>query len=149
MIPLIQLLDQGTHDGVDYDFWNSQEGLKNISTFAHGIGPWADQLIVFDESNQQIMPSQLYFNAKQLGLLMHPYTFRIDSLPRYAKDYNNLIKIFLDYIQVDGLFTDFPDITINYLKKNSNYCNEANIKRTNMSLFLILNIILSTLIKSI
>ena len=146
-MPLIQLLDLGIEDGVDYDFWNSQEGLKNISTFAVGIGPWADQLIVFNENNNQIMPSQLYSDAKKLNLLIHPYTFRIDRLPRYANNYDHLMKIFLDDLQVDGVFTDFPDITIKYLKKNSNYYNGSNVKEANISLFFILNIILTVLTK--
>ncbi len=41
---------------------------------------------------------------------MHPYTFRQDEgqIPAYAKDFTDLLNIFLYQADVDGVFSDFP-----------------------------------------
>ncbi len=56
--------------------------------------------------------------AHDQGLVVHPYTFRRDLLPAYADDYAQLLEIFLDDIGVDGVFTDFPDLTVEYIESN-------------------------------
>ena len=57
-------------------------------------------------------------HAHAVGLQVHPYTFRRDSgeIPAYATDYNDLLRIFLDDVGVDGVFTDFPDLTLDYVE---------------------------------
>jgi glycerophosphoryl diester phosphodiesterase len=104
---------------VDYSYWNSKNGLVEISKFADGIGPEKGQLIEWDRQTGKIKPSAMYENAKELKLFMHPYTFRIDSLPPYAITYHDLLAIFVDDLQVDGLFTDFPDLTYAFIKSDS------------------------------
>jgi len=118
---LVQLLkkDQAS-DGVE---WTSRKGLEKIKEFADGIGPEKDQLL--EINGKQVKPSELYKNAKELGLFMHPYTFRIDSLPSYVDDYYQLLKIFIDDLQVDGLFTDFTDLTKQFVI-NSNENSKPN-----------------------
>ena len=56
--------------------------------------------------------------AHDQGLVVHPYTFRRDQLPDYAEDYSELLEIFLDNVGVDGVFTDFPDLTLEYIESN-------------------------------
>lgn len=97
-----------------FNYWNSREGLKNISTFAHGIGPEKAQLIT--QNKRVYKASDLYKNAQEFSLFIHAYTFRIDRLPDYARSYNELLKIFIDDLKINGLFTDFPDLTINYIR---------------------------------
>jgi glycerophosphoryl diester phosphodiesterase len=82
-----------------------------------GIGPEKDQLII--NTSLPIEASDLYKNAKEFGLFIHAYTFRIDSLPKYVSSYNELLDIFVNKLKLDGLFTDFPDLTRNYILKNS------------------------------
>jgi glycerophosphoryl diester phosphodiesterase len=57
--------------------------------------------------------------AKELSLFIHAYTFRIDKLPDYALSYNDLLKIFIHDLKLEGLFTDFPDLTLNFIKNNA------------------------------
>lgn len=116
-LTLVQLLEANqVMDGFD---WTSKDGLERIAKYADGIGPEKDQLINYDEKVNLIQSSQLYRDAKSLGLFMHPYTFRIDSLPRYSsKNYNQLLNLFFKTLKVDGLFTDFPDLTLQYLKNS-------------------------------
>jgi len=53
--------------------------------------------------------------AHELGLVVHPWTFRADSLPRgYVSLEEELAQFFFDY-GMDGVFTDFPDIAVRLL----------------------------------
>ncbi|RMZ98233.1 glycerophosphoryl diester phosphodiesterase, partial [Brachionus plicatilis] len=116
-LSLVQLLsaDQ-TSDGIE---WTTRNGLEEIKKFADGIGPEKSQLINFDEKAKILTPSELYQNAKELGLFIHAYTFRIDDLPTFASCWNQLLNIFLNEIKIEGLFTDFPDLTLKYLNSQN------------------------------
>lgn len=47
---------------------------------------------------------------------VHPYTVRADQLPEYATDVNQLYGVLYNQADVDGLFTDFPDKAVSFLK---------------------------------
>ena len=51
---------------------------------------------------------------------MHPFTFRKDSLPEYAEDFDELLRIFLGEAGVDGVFTDFPDLAARFIHTRPN-----------------------------
>ena len=55
--------------------------------------------------------------AHQHKLQVHPFTTRADRLPAYAKDIDRLYDILYYQADVDGLFTDFPDKAVDFLKK--------------------------------
>ena len=148
-IPLIQLLDADDvrNDGSlieiqPYDFVKSgtnltygdlrtPTGLKEIATYADGIGPWKRMIlsvktvdkngdgkpddlnadgVINDADKATLAPTSLVQDAHAAGLLVHPYTFRNE--PRYlASDYNGNPELELQqFIQlgVDGFFDDFP-----------------------------------------
>jgi glycerophosphoryl diester phosphodiesterase len=79
--------------------------LAEIARVADGIGPAIDSDIV-----------TLTAQAHVAGLLVHPYTLRIDELPKWTKSTGALLRTLFDEAKVDGLFTDFPDVAVNYLK---------------------------------
>lgn len=116
---LVQLLsaDQ-TSDGIE---WTTRKGLEEIKKFADGIGPEKSQLINYDEKTNKWTRSDLYQNAKELGLFIHAYTFRIDDLPKFASNWNQLMNIFLKELKIDGLFTDFPDLAFKYLNSQNTF----------------------------
>ncbi len=101
-LPLIQLLDEGatvTH-----------EVLRDIAIYAQGIGPdislaWPDHGLVT--------------LAGKLGLLVHPFTFRADQLPDGFASFTELLKVFLEVLEVDGVFTDFPDLVVRHLNRSA------------------------------
>ena len=148
-IPLTQLLDASDIkldstlvESQPYDFVKSGDkrtygdlrtpaGLKEIATYADGIGPWkrmitsvkgtdanndgkADDVngdgVVNDADKTLTAPTSLIQDAHQAGLLVHLYTLRNE--PRYlAADYKGDPEAELkQYIQlgVDGYFDDFP-----------------------------------------
>ncbi|MBW4627361.1 MAG: esterase-like activity of phytase family protein [Brasilonema octagenarum HA4186-MV1] len=148
-VPLVQLLDaediklDGTLiEKQPYDFvvsgdprtygdLRTAEGLKEVATYADGIGPWkrmivsvkgvdadgdgkADDVngdgVVNDADKNTLPPTTLIQDAHAAGLLVHPYTFRNES-QYLAADYNKNPELeFQQFIKlgVDGYFTDFP-----------------------------------------
>lgn len=107
------------------------QGLAEVRTYADGIGPWKPYLIssackvinngacadsngdgLVDERDRALLPpSSVVASAHQLGLLVHPYTFRNEQ-KRLASNYGgNPVNEYLAFYElgVDGLFSDFAD----------------------------------------
>jgi glycerophosphoryl diester phosphodiesterase len=107
-------------------------GLREIATYADGIGPWKPYLIGskcadangdgqcddvngdgrVDEADRTLLvPTTVVADAHAAGLLVHPFTFRNEPR-RLAKDYaGNPVNEYLAFYElgVDGLFSDFTD----------------------------------------
>ena len=101
-VPLVQLLGEGA-DII-------RAGLSPIAEYANAIGPsitlaWPDRGLVTA--------------AHELGLLVHPYTFRADELPPGFTTFAELVSTFADGLGVDGLFTDFPDLVVQQLGRRT------------------------------
>ena len=108
---LVQLVDDTAH----YRELVSAAGLRRVASYAQGLGPAYAQLVnSSDAANGRPMlrPTQLVADAKSVGLLLHPYTFRQDQLPRYASSLEELLEYFLSELRVDGVFCDHPDVAI-------------------------------------
>jgi glycerophosphoryl diester phosphodiesterase len=118
---LIQLLgenDWAEAPGVDYDALRSREGLAEIAQVADGIGPWLNHIVTGADKDGALQMTGLVENAHALGLAVHPYTFRADALPDYAASLEEALRIFLVEAGVDGVFTDFPDRAVAFLREN-------------------------------
>ncbi|MCW8207792.1 glycerophosphodiester phosphodiesterase [Verminephrobacter aporrectodeae subsp. tuberculatae] len=108
------------------------EGLKEVKTYADGIGPWKPYLIssrqvdtnqdgkaddlngdgTIDERDRVLLPAtEVLKNAHAAGLFVHAYTFRNEAR-RLASDFRGdpraEYRLFFD-LGVDGVFSDFPD----------------------------------------
>jgi glycerophosphoryl diester phosphodiesterase len=55
--------------------------------------------------------------AHQNGLVVHPYTVRADQLPGWVDNVDELYDALYNQAGVDGLFTDFPDKAVRFLKR--------------------------------
>lgn len=108
-LKLVQLLGKGTQNGVDYDAMSTAEGLAQVATYANGIGPSIDRLIEWSGPNP-VGPTRLVELAHKHGLKVHPYTLRRDSVPLGFESLDQLTELLLKS-GVDGVFTDFPDLT--------------------------------------
>ena len=107
-------------------------GLKEVKTYADGIGPWKPYLIpskqvdankdgkpddlngdgkIDDRDRVMMPPTDVVKNAHAEGLTVHPYTFRSEA-KRLASDFKGdpkaEYKLFYN-LGVDGVFSDFPD----------------------------------------
>ena len=115
-LPLIQLIgDNGWgEDGeVDYDAMRTPQGIARVAGYAQGIGPWIPQVLHLGETGPEL--TGLAALAREHELLVHPYTLRRDQLPDGVEDVDQLHRALFKQASVDGLFTDFPDITRAYL----------------------------------
>jgi glycerophosphoryl diester phosphodiesterase len=120
-IRLIQLIDAtgGPADNAQpsYAAMITPVGLKEIATYAYGIGPNKSLI-----QNGDAPPSNLVLDAHIAGLRVHPWTFRAENtfLPpsmRIGTDpaaHGHIdleFRRFLD-LGIDGFFTDFPGLGV-------------------------------------
>ncbi len=110
-LPLIQLVG----DDIGYDRLVKTRGLDDVATYANGIGPSINRLVRY-KRKRLIMIMEFVKDAHDRGLLIHPYTFRKDSLPAYANSLEELFRIFYFIMGIDGVFTDFPDAAVKLLR---------------------------------
>lgn len=101
-VPLVQLLEEGADTG--------SAGLSAIAEYANAVGPainlaWPDRGFVRE--------------AHDRGLLVHAYTFRADALPPGFTTFAALVAAFVDGLGVDGLFTDFPDLVVQQIRRRA------------------------------
>lgn len=128
-LPLIQLIAHtdwhetlrvvdGKMTAYNYDWMFEPGAMIKVAEYADGIGPWYPMLLNKDASADNLMPSLLLKEAKEARLQIHPFTFRKDEgqIPAYAKDFNDYLDIFYRQLDVDGVFTDFPDLAVKYLQ---------------------------------
>lgn len=119
-IKLIQLIADdswGETPGVMYSKMLTKEGIDEIAQYADGIGPWMNQVVHLEGTNKYKI-SDLVVLAHKRGLCVHPYTLRADELPHYVKNLDELYQIFFIEASVDGVFTDFPDRGVLFLKQH-------------------------------
>jgi glycerophosphoryl diester phosphodiesterase len=115
---LIQLLGENAWNeapGVDYDALRTRDGLAAIAGIADGIGPWINHVVTGVDAAGRPMVTDLVANAHALGLVVHAYTFRADALPAYADSLEEALRLFVA-AGVDGVFTDFPDRAVAFLR---------------------------------
>lgn len=93
-----QILLVGSRES--FDGLRTDEGLREVLEYADGIGP-AKPLLLSDPN--------MVTRAHELGLQVHPYTFRADDVPPSSDSFEDELRTFFDVIGVDGVFSDFPD----------------------------------------
>ncbi len=106
----------------DYDWMFKPEGMKTLSQYADGIGPWKPMIVKDSSKLGHIELTDMVKNAHANGMVVHPYTFRADKdrIPTYVKDYNGMLEVFYNQADVDGVFTDFPDKAVSFCNNKLN-----------------------------
>ncbi len=115
---LVQLIGENSwlEALTDYDAMRSPEGIARIAEVADGIGPHLSHLAELEPVDGVPVVTDLAGLAKNAGLLVHPYTFRVDDMPPGFATFEDLVQFFIRDVGVDGLFTDFPDKVVSLLK---------------------------------
>lgn len=108
----------GTLVNYSYDWMFEPGAMAEIARYADGIGPQYPMLIAEGSTRDNVSFTPMLREAHAAGLLVHPYTLRADLLPDYAADMTDLLRILYDAAGVDGVFSDFPDQAVDYLKRN-------------------------------
>lgn len=119
---LIQLIGEnswGEVPGVDFDVMRTEPGLRQIASYADGIGPSLNHVLTATQhpSPGSVKSTGLVEAAHAKGLLVHPYTVRADQLPEFTATLDVLHQGLFEVARVDGVFTDFTDKTLAYLRK--------------------------------
>jgi glycerophosphoryl diester phosphodiesterase len=96
------------------EFPEETKQLEHFATYADGIGPYYKQ-ILSEKVNGKFTFTSLVSDAHQLGLKVHPYTFRADSLNEFSS-FEEMMQTLLIDANIDGCFTDFPDLVVDFLK---------------------------------
>lgn len=97
------------------DIPGQEELITEYATYADAVGTWVKLLISGYDEKGNIIFSDLVKNAHKAGLKVHAFTFRADQLediPTFEK----LLEIGFKGANVDGVFTDFPDKVVEFLK---------------------------------
>ena len=108
----------------NFGYLTSDEGLKEVATYADGIGPWKRYIVSTlanpdgsgpgEASLQLATAGDLIERAHEAGLLVHTWTFRNEQR-RLAGNYaGNPVNEYLQFYQlgIDGVFSDFADTAV-------------------------------------
>ena len=118
-LPMVQLIghnDWNETPGVDYDAMLTPQGLAAVARYAEGIGPDIDQLIIA-QGGTITLRTALVKRAHELGLVLHPYTVRLEELPAGVTSVDRYFDLLFQGLHVDGVFSDFPDLAVQYLQR--------------------------------
>ena len=110
----------GKLEPYDYDWMYQEGGMQRIATYADGIGPWKPMVIEDSSTRDDIKVTPMVEEAHAQGLIVMPYTFRLDEgrIPDWASDYDDMLRAFFIDAKVDGVFTDYPDRAVQWLKQH-------------------------------
>ncbi|WP_336017317.1 glycerophosphodiester phosphodiesterase [Fusobacterium polymorphum] len=108
---------------VNYDYdWMFKEGaMKEIAKYADGVGPGWYMLI--DDKNSKvgnIVYTPMVKDIATTKMELHPYTVRKDALPEFFTDVNQMYDALLNKAGATGVFTDFPDLGVQFLENQKN-----------------------------
>ncbi|KAG2435712.1 hypothetical protein HXX76_006910 [Chlamydomonas incerta] len=122
-IPLVQLMDDFTEPIPDmptktYSDIMTDAALKDIATYASGVGPWKNTLVRakaganVTANGAGLESTGLVERIHKYGMQLHPYTFRNEA---YRLAYGSFstpwdeYELFFVKMGIDGAFTDFAD----------------------------------------
>lgn len=113
-IPLTQLIGEPhwwPRPPADFAAMRTPEGLAGVRRYAAGLGPWIGHLLPRAGAEAKPAPTDLVAQAQRTGLVVHPYTLRLDLLPEGFASLDAVLGALID-LGIDGIFTDFPDLAV-------------------------------------
>jgi glycerophosphoryl diester phosphodiesterase len=118
-----------------FGFFVTDEGLREIRTYADGIGPWKRYIVstraivlnpdgtagdangdgVVNEADLELLPAtDLIRRAHAHGLIVHTWTFRNEPRRLPSNYGGNAVNEYLQFYRlgIDGVFSDFTDTAV-------------------------------------
>jgi glycerophosphoryl diester phosphodiesterase len=95
----------------EYSALLTRDGLRRVAGYAYGLGPHHSQVMT-GRAGGKASPLPLCGYAAAVGLRLHPYTFRREDVPAYARSLEEWLEIFIVEARVDGVFCDHPDVAV-------------------------------------
>jgi glycerophosphoryl diester phosphodiesterase len=92
----------------------SDEALKDVASYADGLGPEKRLVIPVNPDGSLGTPTNLVARAHALGLVVHVWTVRVEPQFLPAGYKGSAVAEFEQFreLGVDGVFTDFPDVGV-------------------------------------
>jgi len=93
--------------------------LAGIARYADGLGAEKTLIVPEGPDRRVLPPTNVVRDAHAAGLFVHAWTMRNEPLflsPSYDGDPAAEIRRFVA-LGVDGVFTDFPDVAINAMRR--------------------------------
>lgn len=117
---LVMLIDAKSRDeeGTDHDRLCTAEGIRELATLVDGIGPPLARVVGWAGPAAAPAATALVRLAHEARLVVHPYTIRRDELPRHCASTDALHEALFSAAKIDGVFTDFPDLTLRWLQQH-------------------------------
>ncbi len=111
---LVMLIGGGAKepDGTDYAALCTPAGIRELATLVDGIGPAINRIVTWPAAGAAPRFTTLVKLAHEAKLVVHPYTIRIDDLPKNCPSPEALHEALFATEKADGVFTDFPDVTL-------------------------------------
>ena len=118
---LIMLIDKKAkgEDGTDHAYLCTPAGLKELAGLVDGIGPEIGRIVTWPAPGAAARFSELVELAHADKLAVHPYTVRRDDLPKNCPSVDALHAALFRDAGVDGVFTDFTDVTAAWVKQHA------------------------------
>jgi glycerophosphoryl diester phosphodiesterase len=116
-LPLIQLMEaegKPWDNPRTYHDLATPKGLKEIATYADGIGPDKRMIVPAGPNGRLLSPTSLIKDAHAAKLLVHPWTFRSDGTFLASEYGGDPLKEYDQFFSlgVDALFSDFSDTAV-------------------------------------
>lgn len=110
--PLLQLVgdEKWPETPVTLTMLKDRNSLRRLHKYADHVGLWVNHLMKKNPKGEWIQ-SPLLSALKEEKIGIYAYTYRKDALPTWAINESNALKI-LQSLELDGIFTDFPDAKI-------------------------------------
>lgn len=105
-------------DGVDHNALCTPDGIKELAGLVDGIGPPIGRIVTWPAAGKPPQFTKLVTLAHAAGLVVHPYTIRRDELPKNCPSIDALHAALFSNAAIDGVFTDFTDLTLAWLKQS-------------------------------
>jgi glycerophosphoryl diester phosphodiesterase len=144
----LMIWNQINESSSDYEFYRSEEGIRNLSKIVQALTPFHEFLVDYDSNGTILGATNFTKWAHQYGLAVYPFTFRKDFFP--GTNFEKLVEYFWHTVKVDGFITDHPDVILQYLQKEmastsfmTNYRNISSCLRLSTIMFLFIIIIMS------
>ncbi|WP_373766703.1 glycerophosphodiester phosphodiesterase [Glaesserella sp.] len=102
----------------NYDWMFKDGAMAEVAKYADGVGPGWYMLIDKDKSTAgNIVYTPLVKELAKYKMALHPYTVRKDALPPFFSNVNQMYDALYNKAGATGVFTDFPDTAVEFLKK--------------------------------
>lgn len=106
-------------DKARHAWLTTPEGIADIAKYATIFAPNFNLMAVPKADGSGYTVNALADNAHKAGMLVHSWTHRVDSLPKGFKSSDEMLDVAFKQLKLDGLFSDFTDVAVDYLKKNN------------------------------